>query len=162
MKFEVPNILATGKVNILLKIIALSIFSGFSLGYLIFYSIFPELSAPFQNEFSSLYLILVLVIIGIIIGILLEEIEWCLVGTLGIVASAALFSSLIFSSPGMSGELISLDVSSDIFMMIRLSLPHAIMSFIVIFLISFFGIHLNDTYLIPDPRPFKEWEDRNE
>jgi len=161
MKFDLA-ILATGKVNLVLKIIALSIFSGFSLGYLFFYSIFPELSAPFQNELSSLLLILVLIIIGIIIGILLEEVEWCLLGTLSIVASAALFSSLIFSSPGMSGELISVDVSSDIFMMIRLTLPYVIMSFIVIFLTSFFGTHLNETYLIPEARPFKEWEERNE
>ena len=36
------------------------------------------------------------------------------------------------------------------------------MSFIVIFLILFFGIHLNNTCLTPDPQLFKEWEERDE
>ena len=126
------------------RILAAEIMLGIFIGYIFFYDIFNYYSAPFNNELPSWALLILLGIAGLLIGYLFPDLRITLASAVALPLLGAFFCFLIFISPLLSPDIISTNISDDIFIFARLVLVDILLSFLVIFTASFVSLYFFD------------------
>lgn len=138
-----------------LKIIAVHLMLGLFMGYLFFYNVFYYFSAPFDSPISAWVLLLSFSIIGVLIGYLFPDPRIVMASSVTLPMTGAFFCFLIFISPTFSTEIISSNLSDDLFILARLILVNLILSFLVIFVTSFISLYFFDAEY-DDDDPFTD------
>ena len=140
-----------------MKLIAAQLMLGMFMGYLFFYSVFYYFSAPFDSPISAWVLLLFFSIIGVLIGYLFPDPRIAMASSVTLPMLGAFFSFLIFISPTFSPEIISSNLSDDLFILARLILVNIFLSFLVIFVVSFLSLYYFDAEY-GDEDPFADNE----
>ena len=135
-----------------LKLIAAQLMLGLFIGYLFFYNVFHYFSAPFDNQISAWFLVLSFGVVGVLIGYLFPDPRIAMASSVTLPVLGAFFCFLIFISPTFSPEIMSSNLSDDLFILARLILVNLFLSFLVIFVTSFISLYFFDSeYEDDDP-----------
>ena len=135
-----------------LKLVAAHLMLGMFMGYLFFYNVFYYFSAPFDDPISAWVLLLSFGIVGVLIGYLFPDPRIVMASSVTLPMLGAFFCFLIFISPTFSPEIISTNLSDDLFILARLILVNIFLSFLAIFVTSFISLYFFDAdYEDEDP-----------
>ena len=138
-----------------LKLIAAHLMLGLFMGYLFFYSVFYYFSAPFDDPVSAWFLLLSYGVVGALIGYLFPDPRIVMASSVTLPMLGAFFSFIIFISPTFSPQIISSNLSDDMFILARLILINLFLSFLVIFVTSFISLYFFDAEY-DDEDPFAD------
>ena len=135
----------------IMKLVAAHLMLGVFLGYVFFYDVFYYFSAPFATPMSSWVMVLCYALAGFLVGYLFPDPRIAMASSVVLPMLGALFCFIIFISPTFSPDIISTNLSDDLFIMARLTLISISISFLVIFFTSFITLYIFDEDYEEDP-----------
>ena len=132
------------KTRDFLAILSFQLMMGVFLGFIFFYNVFYYYAFPFDTQLSAWFILLCYALVGFFVGYLFPDPRIALASSVTLPMLGTFFSFLIFISPLFSKDIISNNISDEMFILARLILTSIFLTFIVIFFTSFMTLYFFD------------------